>query len=677
MASKTGRKLKPQPFKEKTVATKTTDEISGQQVASALLPWLTLETLLYGVIFVLALGLRLWKLGAYPLSNVEAEQSLVALALYRGHLPEPGQYSPLLVSLNTLTFLLFGSSDASARLAPVLLGSALVLLPLTLRRQLGPPVCLLASALLAISPVGLYLSRTLNDEVGLAVGALMIVSGFFNWASSQPSTPQARQKQQRWLLVLAAGLALLLAAGPMAYSILLVFGLIVLVKFSAFKALWSGKPPASQHVAGTVQSRTSQASISKDLRRASNPQSPIPVLSEVEEPNPQPLIPNPQSPEGTMSPISNPHLGQAGLFFLVTLILLSTTALFNLSGFSVLTASFLDWLSRFSFRPRSDAGFNAVFLLTIYEPLLVFAGLTGLALIIVRGNLLKMVFGGWFVGLLLIDVLMAGRPNGHVILLLVPLAFLAALALAELWSSVQKYGTWQNEGLLLVSGLAIAGFAYIGLTGWLARICSAEDLPCQYAWLQSVAALILFAVIVAFFAMVGDTSASLRGAVLAGVAVGLLVTINIGWRLNYGRLMDLAYQPLAGIPPSTGLVALTETLADQSEWRVGDETLLDITLVGVTSPALRWQLRDYRHLTQAGSIAAPSGTTALITPVTNELGLEQPYIGQSFALDAVWSPVGLQPKELIYWLIYRRAASLPQGNQVVLWLRLEEGGNKE
>ena len=44
-----------------------------------------------------------------------------------------------------------------------------------------------------------------------------------------------------------------------------------------------------------------------------------------------------------------------------------------------MVAGFLtDWLGRFGLQTRPEAGFNAVFLLTIYEPLLVVAGLTGL-----------------------------------------------------------------------------------------------------------------------------------------------------------------------------------------------------------------------------------------------------------------------------------------------------------
>jgi uncharacterized protein (TIGR03663 family) len=608
------RKIRPRPTEAKPAAqpvveTKVEEKISESEPRLVSLPWLTVETFLYGLIFLIALALRLWKLSAYPLSNLEVQQSLLALALYRGGPLEASYYSPLLVSLNALAFLLFGSSDVSARLASVLLGSVLVILPLTLRRQLGPLVCLLASALLAISPVAVYFSRTLNSEIGVATGALMVVSGFFNWAED---------RQPRWLLLLAGGLALLLAAGSMAYSVLIIFGLIVLIQFTAFKALWGGQELGSMEYGIG----------------------------------------------------STANLRQAGIFFLVILVLLSTALLFNLKGLGVMTTSLSDWLSRFSFQPRPDAGYNAIFLLTIYEPLLVLSGLTGLALVIVRRNLLTIVFGIWFVGLLLLDVLMAGRPNNNVILPLVPLTFLAAFALAELWQGLNKYGTWQNEGLLLIVGLTITSFGYIGLTSWLVRTCGPNDLFCQYGWLQPIAALALFLIVVIFFLLMSDVNAAIRGAALTGVAVSLLVTINIGWRLNYGPLMYLVYQPLASTPVSTGLVSLTETLTGEASRQAGDKNSLPVTLTGVDSPILKWQLRDYRHLKTEFTLESP--TTAIITPVRSELGLGQAYLGQDFALNARWSPIGLPAKTLLKWLIYRRADTPTNEEKVVLWLRVEE-----
>ena len=233
----------------------------------------------------------------------------------------------------------------------------------------------------------------------------------------------------------------------------------------------------------------------------------------------------------------------------------------------------------------------------------------------------------------------------------------------------------------MVAGLVIAVFAYVYLTTWLVRVCSPDDLVCQWSWLLVAVALVLYVIILIFFWFISDAGVAVRGVALTGVVLGLAAILSTGWRLNYGPLMDLGYQPLAGIPASTELVTLTETLANQSAERVGDQTLLDVTLVGPASPALAWQLRNYRYLTHATSTADLPPTTAIITPTTAELGLGEAYLGQSFTLDAVWSPVGLSPKDLINWLIYRRvlirearitddAGDKP--SQVVLWLRMAD-----
>ncbi|MEW5958589.1 MAG: hypothetical protein AB1801_12735 [Chloroflexota bacterium] len=636
MATKVKRKTLEHPFKlENGVQPEAVSPAIEVEVAAATTPlaWLTVETLLYGLIVVLAVGLRLWHLGSYPLSGVEAEQSLTALALYHGQPVEAGQYSPLLLSLNTLTFLLFGTGDAAARLAPALLGVALALLPLTLRRQLGTQVCLIASLLLAISPTTLFLSRTLNSEIGVAVGALMMAAGFFNWV-------EAGRRRGLWLM--AGGLALLLTSGPMAYSILLVFGLIILVRWPLFK-IWAGgailRDESEQAGQETGAEQETESAADPDLRPRS----------------------------------ADPLLRQAGIFFLAGVFLLATAATFNISGFGQIANFLVDWLGRFSLQTRPEAGFNAVFLLTVYEPLILVAGLTGLALVLLQKNSAGLVFAGWFGGTLLLDLLMGGRSNSNVILSLAPLAFLAAIALAELWAGIRQAGAWGNEGILLAAGLVIAGFGYIGLTGWLTYTCAADDPLCQYGWLQPVAALALFLVVVAFFGLLGDLASALRGAALAGVAVGLLATISIGWRLNYGPLMHLGYQPLAGIPASTELVQLVGTLTAQSEIRVDDSTLLDTTLAGLNSPALRWQLRNFKHLRQVNALSADTATAAIITPPTLSEGLDlgQAYFGQDFALDAVWSPVGLPGKTFLQWLIYRQLNERPPGNQVILWLRVE------
>jgi hypothetical protein len=572
---------------------------------AAPLAWLTLEVALYAAIFALALALRLWDVGVYPLSNAEALQALAAFSIYHGDFPAADLYSPLLASLNTLTFFLLGDSVTTARLATVMLGLALVLLPLTLRRQLGQKASLLAAGLLAISPSAVLLSRTVTGETATALGALMIVSGFFNWAEDG---------HRRWLYLLAGGLALLLTAGPLSFTVLIAFALPVAVKWRAFKTLWS---QATERAAG-------------------------------------------------------PALRNAAIFLAVALVALGTAATLNLSGLGVTTSLFSDWLGRFSFAPQADAGFNGVFLLTIYEPLLVIAGLVGLSLALLSKDLLRHSFVGWFAGVLLLDLLMAGRPAGAVLLLTVPLAFLAAIALAELWAGLAQRGARGNEGIIVGAGLVIAVFGYIGLTGWIVRPCDAGNTLCELAWLQPVASVALFLVIAAFFGYMGGFGAALRGAALTGVIIGVIATLGFGWRVSHGPLARQAFQPLAGVPVSTELAALQQTLTSESLLRTGDNATLDVGLVGDVPPAVQWLLRNFEARRQVASPLEMPEASAFITPVFDEtdLNLGDAYLGQDFAVDAVWSPVGLSSKDLGYWLVYRELPVHPAGSDsVILWLR--------
>ena len=581
--------------------------------------WLTLEFVLYGLIFLLAVALRFWQLGAYPLNSVEAQPALAALALYLGQPIEAQLYSPLLLTLNALSFLLFDHSDATVRIGPALLGSSLALLPLLLRRRLGPTATLTAATLLAISPTAVFLSRTLNGEIATALGAMLLLAGFFNWTATG---------QQGWLYTQAAGLATLLTSGPMAYSVLIIFALLVLVQWKAIKSL--SKQALAQM--GDTNNKEVQT-----------------------------------LPTG---------LKRAIIFFAVLLLLLATAGMLNLSGFGVTTSLFTDWISRFSLTPRADAAFSSVFLLTIYEPLLLIAGIIGATYAILSKDLLRQSLATWFFSALILDVALAGRPAGSVLLTVVPLALLAGLALGHLWDSLAAHGRWSNEGIILAAGLVIFSFGTIGLTGWLVRPCGPDDTLCHYAWLQSAAALGLFVVIVAFFWFIHGAGVALRGTALTGVVIGVIAAFSIGWRLNYGPLMHLAYQPLAGVPASTELVALADTLKSESLIRTGDEAMLDIATVNVTDPALLWQLRHFKRLSPTASLLTAPGATAIITPVneTGDTNLGEAYLGQDFALESAWSPVGLNAKDLLTWLIYRQLPTAPGGQRVILWFSLAPRG---
>jgi uncharacterized protein (TIGR03663 family) len=176
-----------------------------------------MTTLLIGGIVIIALGMRLWDLGARTFHHDESLHAVYSwyLATGRGYRHDPMMHGPFPFHANAFLFFLFGDSDATARLLYALFGTALVGLPWLLRRELGAWGAVGASALLAFSPTLLYFSRFARNDILMAVWAtvLMIVT----WRYLETGRPGL-------LYAFAAVLALAFTTNETAYFIALQLG---------------------------------------------------------------------------------------------------------------------------------------------------------------------------------------------------------------------------------------------------------------------------------------------------------------------------------------------------------------------------------------------------------------------------------------------------------------------
>jgi uncharacterized protein (TIGR03663 family) len=132
----------------------------------------TLE--LFGWLFVVlvAAGLRLIALDQSPLNQAEGGRALQSWLVAGGRLQDtwPGG---AIDAVTAALFRLFGSGDATARLAPALAGVALVGSLSLLRPHLGRAATLLAAVVVALSPVFVYDARSVG---GASAGAALSVS---------------------------------------------------------------------------------------------------------------------------------------------------------------------------------------------------------------------------------------------------------------------------------------------------------------------------------------------------------------------------------------------------------------------------------------------------------------------------------------------------------------------
>src|SRR5215211_2503076 len=166
------------------------------------------EGWLYGLAFLIALGLRLIQLGASPLTDSEGALAMQAFRISLGQNPLLGS-QPAYVLLTSVLFAVIESTNFMARLIPALVGSALVFAPFFFREQLKPRPALILAFLFAIDPGLVALSRLASGTI-LAVTFLL-----FAWAM---------WRNQRLIPAgVFAGLALL--SGPSLWAGLFVFGL--------------------------------------------------------------------------------------------------------------------------------------------------------------------------------------------------------------------------------------------------------------------------------------------------------------------------------------------------------------------------------------------------------------------------------------------------------------------
>jgi len=601
------------------------DEIRSPVVDLApLLSWLTVERGLYLSLALLALVLRLINLGAQPLSDAEAGQALVAWRIYRDQPLDQVVYSPLIAALNLAGFVLLGDSELAARLGPALLGVVLVLLPYALRRHLGRSGALMASALFAISPTAVYFSRTVSGDIGAALGGLALTVGLFGWLDWQPNW---RSSRPAWLFFAAGGLILLLTASPSTYSTL-----VLLLGFLLLAALVGEKGYAAS---------------ARDGLRALGTQ----VV----------------------------NWGSLGLAFVVGLLAVATALLINLGGLGATADLLTTWLLGFAPTMDIPGAYPAIFLLTLYEILILLPGLFGLSVGLMRRRLFDLFLAWWFLGGIALNLLRSGRAQGEVLVPLVPLTLLAGLALGMLRDSLREEGSWQKEGILVVTGLIIGGYAYVSLMMYIHSGGLTFWLP--------IAGLGLFAVLVALFGLWYDGVSALRGAALVAVILFLVFTISVGVRLNNRPLAD-PRQPSVSAPAAEGLPDLVTTLKQLSSWRAGDPYLLDIVADRRLGPALEWGLRRFQNVTwvddlDSWSAAAMAGqpgvsqgepselgdVTVLLTPADEPLSLEEGYFGQDFAVRAYWSPAGLSGQSLIRWIVLRAATTPASFERAVLWVK--------
>ena len=567
------------------------------------------EGWLYGLAFLIALGFRLFQLGASPLTDSEATLALQALQIAQGKAPLLGS-QPAYILFTSILFAVINATNFMARLVPALAGSTLVFAPYFLREKIKPRPALILAFLIAIDPGLVALSRQASGTM-LAVAFLLFAWAMWRMRRLVPAG-------------IFAGLALL--SGPSLWAGLFVLGLTWL-----FLQGMEAKPRPAE--------TTDQSPVSGSL--VSNLHS------------------------------STLELRPALLALLVTLLFGGTLFFLSPNGLSAWLSALPDYLSGW-IAPSSMSSGRVLLTFLAYEPLGVFLAILSL-IRGYRTKSRRILRLGLWLGVALLLAIFYRQASALVwaILPLLTLAALELsralnifaeervevgvvvlalmILLVYIWFDVSKIA------MDPVSNLAATALPFFGRTIQLAGA----------SYMVLLGAFLIMILCVSFVAFGWSVRTAWLGTTWALVIYLGIYSLGAAWGasgLRYPTGVELWSSDPAPAQPEL----LLASVDDVSEFSLGHDTSQPVIVMGIDSPALEWVLRG-RPVELVSTLDPQVAPPIVITPAMSDLGLPAAYRGQDF----IWRQrprwQEMQNSEWIRWLVFRQLAR--EDETIVLWVR--------
>jgi uncharacterized protein (TIGR03663 family) len=589
----------------------------------------TFEVLVYALVGAVALLLRIASLENRPLAPFEAQTAAAAWEFLNGQ--TVGAYSsPLLFTLDWLSFVLFGASDWTARILPALLGTLLVFIPLLVRGTLGRLGAVVAATLIAFSPTIVFFARALSG-VELAAGGALAASILFY---------QYRHTQSTRALYAAAFLAAAsLTADAVAFTVLIAGGIYLAVDFFLSR----------------INAEESKA------------------VQEEQEPR---ILENP--------------LVRAAIIFVTTYVLIGTTFLLNRDGLGVAFNLLGEWFSSFSGIGGLVSPLNW---LIVYEPLPLIFGMAGLVLVFtLRGEnpaqvgMLRM-FSVMAAFTFVFYTFAAVKSPGVTVAIALPLILLAGWFVGNLLERARDdiaasggaQSTISGELPVLAMMLILAALVYVQVASFLQNTSFSPALDALYDLLGGSAP---EASLLVAGATLGFVSLVLLGVfvglsiLLIGVArtttlmaVVILVLLSLGmvratWQLAFPGDEPVRELLLGEQTPLQVRDLLTDVeFYSQAEY--GDSHVIRITADPQLGAVGRWYLRRFPNLVWTSNPAELPTAQAVLTP--SDAPPAGDWMGRQYQIGTKWEPTGLDGLALWKWFVFREGGSTDP-RTIYVWL---------
>jgi hypothetical protein len=567
----------------------------------------TYEHYFYWLAFLIALGLRLFKLGAAPLADSEAGLALQALGLsHAGSITAGNQ--PGYILLTSLIFSLFKGTNFLARLLPALAGSLIVWLPFYFKRWMADSSWLHCAGLvmafgLGIDPGLVSLSRQAGSPMLAVTFTLLTLAAFYN-------------RRMVWVGIFA-GLSIL--SGPAFLQGLLVMAI-----------AWG--------LIRLIGRRTAQSQ------------------------------PDSSQAEDEVQPPAAPSVSRAIPSFALTLLFAGTLFLRAPQGLAALANTLSAYLNTW-ITPSGIPTVRLPASLLIYQFIIIVFAMIAFIRIwfgepyrqIVRPIVLGLSI--WVGVAILLPLFYAGRQVSDMAWALIPLWTLASV---EIGRSLHF-----NEGKntnIVAFGLATLLFI-LAIVGWMNLLSIDHDPARMVLYLAIVFGAFLLGCIGALLVAAGwSVNAARLGMVWAlCLAFGFqFVSNTVMMTIVHQNGAQELWSP--SITPGQ-VDLLTSTLSDLSSWNTGLPGQLEVVVLN-GSPSMQWALRQFPNARFVTALSFTSSPPVVITlKGTEEPILAEKYRGQDFVwtLSPGWQ--GAFPPDFINWLTFR-VAPLAQ-SQVILWARAD------
>ncbi|MCC6704125.1 MAG: hypothetical protein IT334_04555, partial [Thermomicrobiales bacterium] len=394
--------------------------------------WSTIAVVLA---LVAGAALRLLQLDRHALSPVEADLAFDAFRFFRGAALQPGESlpvtEPIALLASSLSFFLFGVTDATARVAGSLFGIGAMLMVFGLRPFVGRSAVAGIVTLMAISPSLVFLSRTsVSTSAGVFALTLIVVALLRSGRNEGEREPGLL-----WPVMTGLGLALAFASGPAALTA------IVSLAIGLLLASISGESAATAGLRSIMANRSRL-------------------------------------------------LATIGTFVVTTIVLFSHffTSIDSLEG---VWLTVRNWGRLIGTTVSATPGQFFVLAIGLYEVLaLVFAIVAFLRpRDPERRELGSVLFGGWFLASLVLFSISSGRDPHHTAYVVLPLVLLGGCGLGEAIARVDPLGSMGVRGWTFVTLGISTVVSFLALLVLAGRIGDAAD--SRQAWIDFLFVLIV------------------------------------------------------------------------------------------------------------------------------------------------------------------------------------------